>query len=504
MRLLPGEQQGSPYSRASTQQVIPGRMTCPPRPAYAVQVDSRPVTWWRWWRVSTARHVLFAVIFTAVIVSGTYGEAHPSQPRDQFVSGHHVPHTPAAALLLVAAACLVLAVRKRYPVAVLSVSTAAVAAYSLLGYVNGAALLAPVVALYTVASTTSVRRAVGWAAVTLVALAAATIAANPFGPFGGGVITLPGLVAAASFGGIAVANRRAFVASIQARADDEALRRIDEERLRIARELHDVVAHTMATINVQAGVAAHVAAERPDAAVDALLAIKLASKEGLRELRAILNVLRQADEADSTAPAPGLAQLDALIDGARRAGLTTTLTVTGDRRPLPAAADLAAYRIIQESLTNVIRHAGPATATVSLGYAGAELVITVTDTGRGVPAEAAAGDGGGHGLAGMRERAASVAGTVQTGPRAGGGFRVRARLPIGRQPTGTEPERGRLEPAPGQAEASRVDAAAGRTGENAAGRTGENAAGRAEAAPGQPETAGGSPEHAPAAEGSRS
>jgi signal transduction histidine kinase len=448
-----------------------------PRRAYAVQVDSGPVTWWRWWRVSAVRHVVFAVIFTAVIVSGTYGEAHPSAPRDQFVSGHHVPHTPAAALLLVAAACLVLAVRRRYPVAVLSVSTVAVAAYSLLGYVNGAALLAPVVALYTVASTTSVRRAVGWAAVTLVALAAATIGANPFGPFGGGVITLPGLVAVATAGGIAVANRRAFVASIQARADDEARRRIDEERLRIARELHDVVAHTMATINVQAGVAAHVAAERPDAAVDALQAIKLASKEGLRELRAILNVLRQADEPDSTQPAPGLAQLDALIDSARRAGLTTTLTVTGERRPLSSAADLAAYRIIQESLTNAIRHAGPATATVSLGYAGSELVITVTDTGRGVPAEAGAEGGGGHGLAGMRERAASVGGTVEAGPRTGGGFRVRARLPLGGRPGGTDPEH-----APGRP---------------------EHAAAPAEHAPGRAEPTD-RPEHAPAAEGSRS
>jgi signal transduction histidine kinase len=450
-----------------------------------VQVDVRPVTWWRWWRVSTVRHVVFAVIFTAVIVSGTYGEAHPSAPRDQFVSGHHVPHTPTAALLLVAAACLVLAVRKRYPVAVLSVSTAAVAAYSLLGYVNGAALLAPVVALYTVASTTSVRRAVGWAAVTLVALAAATIAANPFGPFGGGVITLPGLAAVATVGGIAVANRRAFVASIQARADDEARRRIDEERLRIARELHDVVAHTMATINVQAGAAAHVAAERPDAAVDALQAIKLASKQGLRELRAILNVLRQADEPDSTMPAPGLAQLDALIDGARRAGLTTILTVTGTRRPLPAAADLAAYRIIQESLTNAIRHAGPATATVSLSYAGAELLISVTDTGRGPHADVAAGDGGGHGLLGMRERAASVGGTVETGPGPSGGFRVRARLPLGGPPSGTG-----LENAPGLPEH--------------AGAPAEHAPGRAEAGPAQGETAAGRPEHTPATGGSRS
>ncbi len=278
--------------------------------------------------------MVFALILTAVLVGGSAGEAHPSQPRDQIVSGHHIPHTPGAAFLLVAVATLVLAWRRRYPVAVLCISTTAVVIYSLLGYVNGAALLAPVVALYTVASRVSIRRAAGWAAGTLVVLMAATAAENPFGPFGGGFVTIPGLVAAASFGGIAVASRRAFVASIQTRADDEARRRIDEERLRIARELHDVVAHTMATINVQAGVAAHVAAERPDAAVDALQAIKLASKEGLRELRAILNVLRQADEPDSTQPAPGLAQLDTLISSAERRPADR---LHGHREPAAAA-----------------------------------------------------------------------------------------------------------------------------------------------------------------------
>jgi signal transduction histidine kinase len=145
-------------------------------------------------------------------------------------------------------------------------------------------------------------------------------------------------------------------------------------------------------------------------------------------LRAILNVLRQADDADPTQPAPGTAQLDALIAGARRAGLATRLTVTGEPVPLPAAVDLAAYRIVQESLTNAIRHAGPATAEVSLCYGADELRISVTDTGRG-PAAAGAGASGGHGLAGMRERAATVGGTMETGPRPGGGYQVAARLP---------------------------------------------------------------------------
>jgi signal transduction histidine kinase len=376
------------------------------------------------------REVIHPLVLTALTLLGAYGEAHPRQASDKIVNGHPVPHTPTAALLLVAAASLVLIWRRRYPVPVLWVSISAVLAYSLLGYVNGAALLSPAVALYAVTSTGSVRRAVSWAAVTLAALLAGTAIGNPFGPFGGGFDLIPAMVAAALFGGIAVANRRAFVASMQARADDAAQRRIDEERLRIARELHDVVAHTMATINVQAGAAIHVAAERPEAATEALQAIRGASKDGLRELRAILNVLRQADEPDATMPAPGLGQIDALVASASRAGLKTTLSVTGTRRPVPPAVDLAAYRIVQESLTNAIRHAGPATAAVSLGYAAGTLAIEVTDTGLGVPPGVTPG-GGGHGLTGMRERAASVGGTLETGPAPGGGFRVAARLPIG-------------------------------------------------------------------------
>jgi signal transduction histidine kinase len=284
-------------------------------------------------------------------------------------------------------------------------------------------------ALYAVSAVSGVRRAAAYGLGTLAVLGLASIAVNPFGPFGGGVVVLPFMVAVVVVAGIAVANRRAYVESIRARAEQDARRRIDEERLRIARELHDVVAHTMATINVQAGVAVHVLPTRPEAAADALQAIKAASKEGLRELRAILNVLRQADDADPTQPAPGTAQLETLVDGARRAGLETTLSVTGTPIPLPAAVDLAAYRIVQESLTNAIRHAGPAQATVSLCYGDDELRIDVADTGRGKLAGVVS-EGAGHGLAGMRERAAAVGGSVETGPSPGGGYRVAARLPL--------------------------------------------------------------------------
>jgi signal transduction histidine kinase len=398
---------------------------------------------WRRWISSPVRDAFLAVLVTVLLVFGSLGEGNPTSPSDQIqFHGHAVPR-PGAALLLVAVACLVLAWRRRWPVAVLAVSAAAVTVYSVLGYVNGASLVAPVLALYTVATQLSVRRAAIAAAATLVVLMTATAVNNPFGHFSdGGFVLLPGIVAAAFFAGIAVANRRAYTASMLARAEQDGRRRVDEERLRIARELHDVVAHTMATINVQAGVAAHVLSTRPEAAAESLQAIKTASKEGLRELRAILNVLRQADDADPTQPAPGIAQLEALIAGARRAGLETTFTATGEPVPLPAAVDLTAYRIIQESLTNTIRHAGPATAAVSLVYHHDELCIDVTDTGRGQPATAASG--GGHGLVGMRERAAAVGGVVETGPGPAGGYQVAARLPLGGrladQPPGSAPD----------------------------------------------------------------
>jgi signal transduction histidine kinase len=381
----------------------------------------------RWWRHPAVRDWGPALLVTAALLYGAYGEAHPST-KAYFSDGHHLPDTPTAALVLVAVACLALAWRRRWPVAVLGVSVAAATVYTLLGYVNGAVLVAPMAALYAVAAASGVRRAVTYGLGTLAVLGLASIAVNPLGPLGGAVVILPFMTAIMVVAGIAVANRRAYVESIRARADQDARRRIDEERLRIARELHDVVAHTMATINVQAGVAVHVLPTRPEAAADALQAIKMASKEGLRELRAILNVLRQADDADPTQPAPGTAQLETLVAGARRAGLETTLSVTGTPTPLSAAVDLAAYRIVQESLTNAIRHAGPAQASVWLSYGDDELRIDVADTGRGKPVGVS--EGAGHGLVGMRERAAAVGGSVETGPSPGGGFRVAARLPL--------------------------------------------------------------------------
>jgi signal transduction histidine kinase len=395
---------------------------------YPDLVNDKLTAWWHRYQTSSMRGAVSAVAIAAVLLVGSYGEAHPGQSSDKVQNGHPVPHTPNAALLLVAVACLVLAWRRRYPLTVLAVSTAAVVTYSALGYVNGAVLLAPAVALFAVARQVPQRRSILAAVATMIALGTATVAANPFGPLGGGALLIPALIAGPLFGGIAIRNRHAYVTSIQARADEEAKRRVDEERLRIARELHDIVAHTMATISVQAGVAEHVLADNPAAAGDALRVIKAASKDGLRELRAILNVLRQADEVDPTQPAPGLAQLDALVAGACNAGLPTTLTQTGEPQLLPPAVELAAYRIVQESLTNVIKHAGPARAMVGVSYGAGALRIEVSDTGGGPSALPLAGATG-HGIIGMRERASSVGGTLEAGPGPAGGYRVTALLP---------------------------------------------------------------------------
>jgi signal transduction histidine kinase len=378
---------------------------------------------WRWRAPPLVLDSALAVVVTALIVLGSIGEAYPSP--ENAVRGLVPPPWPA--YLLVGAAGLVLVVRRRWPVAVWAVATALVMAYTALHTVNGAALLAPTLALYAVVAQRRLLVALACAVLTL-PLSLVSWLLGPYGP----EPVLPFEVAAAVAAGLAVRSRQAYVAEIRDRAEraertreEEARRRVDAERLRIARELHDVVAHTMATINVQASAAAHVLTDPPPAAAEALAAIRSASKEGLRELRTILNVLRVSDEHDPTQPAPGLGQLDALVTGTSQAGLPTTVSVTGRLPELSSAVELAAYRIIQESLTNAIKHAGPATATVELRADGGRLHVTVTDTGRGD-----SGTGGGHGLAGMRERAAAVGGTLESGPGPRGGFRVTAVLPV--------------------------------------------------------------------------
>ena len=379
------------------------------------------------------RNVLFVVLMLLLTVVGSVGEAHPLQPEDQVFQGHPVPVPPWPAYLIVALATVVLAWRRSHPWWVLAVTIAAVGAYTALGYVNGAALLAPLVALYTVALVSPLREALLAAAITLVPLGVLTAVFNPLGTFSGTFPVFPAVVAVALFAGIAVGNRRGRLAALEARAElaertreDEARRQVDAERLRIARELHDVVAHTMSTINVQAGAVSYAHPDLPQPVMQALAAIKEGSKRGLGELRTILSVLRQVDEHEPTHPVPGLSALGSLVATVSAAGLPTVVQTAGTERDLPAPIDLAAYRIIQESLTNALRHAAPANASVRLTFELTHLDIEVSDTGLG-PASATSA---GHGLRGMTERATAIGGTLTAGPGPRGGFRVCAHLPL--------------------------------------------------------------------------
>jgi signal transduction histidine kinase len=211
--------------------------------------------------------------------------------------------------------------------------------------------------------------------------------------------------------------------------DREAARRVAQERLRIARELHDTVSHALATVAVQSGTALHVLESRPDQAGEALVAIRATVRAALEEMRATLGLLREGDEgATATDHSAGLDRLPALLTAVRAAGLRVNVQTTGEPVPLSSDVDHSAYRILQESLTNVLRHAGSeAAATIHMRYSPDGLAIDILDDGSG--SGSVIGNGSGHGLSGMRERAAAIGGTVEAGPGQGGGFAVHARLP---------------------------------------------------------------------------
>ncbi|MEE1767349.1 histidine kinase [Streptomyces sp. JV185] len=377
---------------------------------------------------------LDAALALAVLVAMIIGSfAHPGAGEGRSFE----TRAPAVgSLLLMVAGAVALIWRRRRPMAVLAV-TAGLTVVELVGSDPPTpVVMSTVIALYTVAARTD--RPTTWR-VGLLTVAVLTAAAMLCGPApwysqeNFGVFAWTGMAGAA---GDAVRSRRAFVDAIRERAeraertrDEEARRRVAEERLRIARELHDVVAHHIALVNVQAGVAAHVMDRRPDQAKEALAHVREASRSALDELRATVGLLRQSgDPAAPTEPAPGLAVLDELVDSVRRAGLPVELACADRRFPLPAAVDLAAYRVIQEALTNVRKHAGPgAKAEVSVVRVGRTAEITVIDNGSGGGGD---GAGGGHGLLGMRERVTALGGTLTAGPRYGGGFRVHAILPV--------------------------------------------------------------------------
>ncbi len=349
----------------------------------------------------------------------------------------------ALAYLLGIAIAVPLLVRRRWPLAVFLASTLLLIAYHALHYpeIRSAAPLA--VALYTAARAGHLRAVI------------VVVAGGALGGLGGLVLgkgeSLVSalrtqrpveLLLAATLLLLAqtLRTRQAWMAEVaerlrrtEAEQKREAERRLEQERLRIARELHDVLAHTIAVIGVQAGVASEALADAPEEARAALRTIREKSREATAEVRAALDVLREPEGDAPRAPAPGLAQLEELVDVAAAAELQVELSVTGAARPLPAAVDLTAYRIVQESLTNVIRHAEAREATVSIHYEPDAVVVEIDDDGRGSTNGApTAADG--HGLGGMRERAAALGGRLEAGPapHPGDGFRVRAWLPTGR------------------------------------------------------------------------
>ncbi|WNF26647.1 histidine kinase [Streptomyces sp. C11-1] len=356
--------------------------------------------------------------------------------------GARTPELFSVLLMTLTAAALVL--RRRRPMQVLAVTAALSAVEYVLMEPPAPVVMSTVIALYTVASRTD--RPTTWK-VGLLTMGGLTAAAMVFGstPWYSqenfGVFAWTGLASAA---GDAVRSRRAFVDAIRERAEraertreEEARRRVAEERLRIARDLHDVVAHHIALVNVQAGVAAHVMDKRPDQAKEALAHVRDASRSALNELRVTVGLLRQqGDPAAPTEPAPGLAVLDELVDTFRNAGLPVEVACAAEGTRLPAGVDLAAYRVIQEALTNVRKHAGAgARAEVSVVRVGATAEITVLDNGLGSRERTTATgdespDSGGHGLVGMRERVTALGGALTAGPRYGGGFRVHAILPV--------------------------------------------------------------------------
>ncbi|HEV3400235.1 MAG TPA: sensor histidine kinase [Acidimicrobiales bacterium] len=337
------------------------------------------------------------------------------------------------ALLLAGPAAL--AVRHRYPSGVLVVTLTATLMYWEIGYVRGPIFLALIVAFAT--AVMHGRRWLAWGSLVVGYVSflwLGDLLDREPAPNLAQVVGLGAWLLALATTTEVIRARRERAAEVGRARQEEARRRASEERLRIAQELHDVLAHNISLINVQAGVALHLIDERPEQARPALAAIKDASKEALDELRSVLDVLREGTgDAASLAPAPGLAaDLDDLVAKAVAAGVDVTVEVEGERRPLPPRVDRAAFRIAQEALTNVVRHAGGATATVRVTYAVEAVTVEVNDDGTGAPVAVADGSGGGsgNGITGMRERAAALGGRLDAGPRAGGGFRVRAWLPL--------------------------------------------------------------------------
>lgn len=362
------------------------------------------------------------LLLTVLVLAGSTVAAYAQQ-------GERAALDPFARVLLVVA-CGLLLWRRRHPVAVVLGTAVTAAVYLGAGYPYGPVFLTVAVACF--AAVVAGHRRAAWTALGILCAVHLLVAhwlyrwLPPAGDapasFAQEIVVTGWVVAIVAVAELARARREQWARDRAERAQ-AARRRADEERLRIARELHDVLAHSLSVINVQAGVGLALLDSDPDQARTALTTIKSASKEALGEVRQVLDTLR-APGAAPRAPAPGLDRLPELVEQAARAGLT--VEVLGERPRLSPGTDLAAFRIVQEALTNVVRHSGSRHARVHLERAGTVVRLRVDDDG---PATGADAGGSGNGLAGMRERAAALGGTIEAGPRPDGGFRVLAELP---------------------------------------------------------------------------
>ncbi|MFI9115400.1 sensor histidine kinase [Streptomyces venezuelae] len=382
--------------------------------------------WGRWQRGDGGRGLPWrSTVLIAVIVMVGTGFAARNQP------GRETLDVLGRALLLLGAAPLLF--RHRRPVPVVFCVAAVTLGYLAAGYPYG-----PVFGLVGLACFAAVvhghRTAAAWALGLLWAghLLLSHWLYRWLPPAGDGPAPWGQELPAAAFAVAVLAAsetvrvRREQRAQLRADRAAAERRRADEERLRIARELHDVLAHSISVINVQAGAGLALLDSDPEQARTALKTIKAASKEALGEVRQVLDTLRTPGDAPR-APAPGLDRLPELVEQAAATGLAVTVATTGPRTGLPPGADLAAFRIVQEALTNVVRHSGSRTAAVRIAYGSGRLELTVDDEG---PATGTEAGGSGNGLAGMRERAAALGGGIEAGARPDGGFRVHASLPL--------------------------------------------------------------------------
>ena len=397
-----------------------------------------------------AQDVLLALFVTVMQIQGVQTAAASGE-----VAARPLADFGYLGYVLLIASGLVLAVRRRWPVPVFVIAALASLVYFAFGFSDGPGWLGLFVAVYTLTAYGDGRRSLVIAGVGITVLGTGWLVAaadiEPRAAIGWVFFRIGASVMSAALGE-SVRSRRFIAAEAQERAElaertreEEARARVDAERLRIAREVHDTVAHAIAIINVQSGVTAHVLDKRPERARETLQAIERTSSQALHEMRSILGVLRDAD--DQRVPQPGLGRIDELTTKARAAGLDVDVEVSPSGPPMPSAVGNAAYRILQESITNVIRHVGPTRVTIALDRGVDVLELRVTDEGRRdittapssgpyPPRELAAGNGTGspgqpgRGILGMRERCQLLGGELVAGPLPSGGFEVKARLPL--------------------------------------------------------------------------